>query len=254
VFIASIVACVLSFIMVHLRPHTLLAAASLLGYTTASADADVTVVTTVTNTHTVCPLTSLLPSRCGPAPTSPPEGHNEEQPNDAEMSNIYNSWISEHETVSLISQVSHTWEDWTHSSKPTGSYNGSSTTSFGGSPTASYNGTSTKSSITSPTATLSSNLSVTKPFEGKTNTGCNTESNRGKWCDGKSIDTDYYKEYKTGKTCKADLTITNTTLAYDKAPVMSFAINGQSPGPVIECNWVSTSILWTMCHYTNSAR
>jgi hypothetical protein len=34
------------------------------------------------------------------------------------------------------------------------------------------------------------------------------------------------------------LTITNTTIAYDLGPVLSFAINGQSPGPVIECNWV----------------
>lgn len=241
--------------MVHMRPHTLLAAASLLRFAVA-ADADVTVVKTVTNTHTVCPLTTLLPTTCGPYPTKDP-GANDKLPNEAEMSDIYNSWISEHETVSKIDEVTKTWLDWslskpTDADSSTKSYTGSSSGKPGSSTTGkpdpsttgyhttgSYNGTKSTTTTTSGSTKPTGYFKCADAVEGKPQTQCNKEGDRSKWCDGKSLDTNVYKnDYRSGHVCKYDLTITNTTLSYDKGAVLSFAINGQSPGPVIECNWV----------------
>lgn len=261
--------------MVLSRPHLLLAVASLLRFSTASTPAeDVTVVATVTNTHTVCPLTTEIPTTCPPAPTrgpnGPSEGEDDKQPNDAEMSEIYESWLSEHETVSVIEEVTKTWLDWdledltkskTSSGTPagsssTGSYTGSYTGSSSGYPTSgastsgysttsgTYNQTSSttsRSSTSASTPTPSCALKTAKQPEGKANTDCNSPGSRSKWCGGKSIDSDYYQDYFSGKTCSYELTITNTTLTFDKGGVMAFAINGQSPGPIIECNWVSIS-------------
>ena len=250
--------------MVQMRPSTLLAAASLLGY--AAASADVTVVKTVTNTHTVCPL-SLQPTTCEASPTDvldAPEGHNTNLPDDAEMSEAYSSMFGGLETVSVIEEVTKTWLDWSLSASTTGlggssttqggstsghegssASHGSSTTEHEGSSTSHgssttsmpSNSTTTSSSSSTGSATPTGDWPVVKQGEGKEKTLCNTADNRSKWCDGKTVDSDYYKEYKSGQTCKFDLTITNTTLSFDKGPIMSFAINGQSPGPVIECNW-----------------
>lgn len=66
---------------------------------------------------------------------------------------------------------------------------------------------------------------------------CNDAGDRSKWCNGKNIDSDYYQDYFSGHTCTADLTITNTTLNFDGVERLAFAINGQVPGPLIECNW-----------------
>jgi hypothetical protein len=271
--VASGFACVLSLIMVLSRPATLLAAASLLQFAVASPPADITVVATVTNTHTVCPWSTEIPTTCPPAPTRAPhvpsEGDNDKLPDEVEMSEIYESWLSEHNTVSLIDEVTKTWGDWygagstskstatvsstsrdyTGSSLyyPSSSYTGSSSLHTGYPATSGiYNGTSTTTSSTrtstssgSPTPTCP--LKTAKQPEGKANTDCNSPGNRSKWCGGKSIDTDYYTDYFSGKTCTYDLTITNTSLTFDKGSVQAFAINGQSPGPVIECNWVCQS-------------
>nr|KAK5443140.1 hypothetical protein LTR18_005817 [Exophiala xenobiotica] len=84
----------------------------------------------------------------------------------------------------------------------------------------------------------SSNVSAPNgPITGAAN--CNTAADRSKWCDGLSISDNYYtRDYATDHTCSYDLTITNTTLDVDgSGPKMAFAINGQVPGPLIECNW-----------------
>lgn len=102
----------------------------------------------------------------------------------------------------------------------------------------------------------------TKPFEPLKEVGCNDASDRSKWCAGFDIDSDYYQNYfdqfnsssfnsgNTGnfggkggfpsantKTCSYDLTITNGTWNQDGTDVQTFLINGQFPGPAIECNW-----------------
>jgi len=71
---------------------------------------------------------------------------------------------------------------------------------------------------------------------------CNRASDRSKWCDGKSITTDYYEtEYSTGVVRHYVFEITNTTLVFDgTGPQLALAINGQVPGPVIEANWGDT--------------
>lgn len=80
---------------------------------------------------------------------------------------------------------------------------------------------------------------VTAPQEGNSGGSCNTAADRSKWCDGKSTSTDYYAaEYSTGQICLYEFTITNTTIDFDGSGAkMAFAINGQIPGPLIECNW-----------------
>ena len=84
----------------------------------------------------------------------------------------------------------------------------------------------------------SSASNVTKPFPHLEEAGCNSPSSRNKWCGKYSIDTDYYAEYpSTGKTCSAYWVITNTTLNYDGLDRLALAINGQVPGPLLECNW-----------------
>jgi FtsP/CotA-like multicopper oxidase with cupredoxin domain len=71
---------------------------------------------------------------------------------------------------------------------------------------------------------------------------CNSAGDRSKWCNGLSISDDYYTNgYSTGQVCAYDLTITNTTIDFDgSGPKVAFAINGQVPGPLIECNWGDT--------------
>lgn len=80
---------------------------------------------------------------------------------------------------------------------------------------------------------------VTKPILPLPEGYCNTAADRSKWCGGQSIKTDITTAgYKTGKTCSYDFTVTNTTMDYDGSGAkLALAINGQVPGPVIECNW-----------------
>ncbi|KIW10823.1 hypothetical protein PV08_10122 [Exophiala spinifera] len=68
---------------------------------------------------------------------------------------------------------------------------------------------------------------------------CNTAADRSVWCNGLSINDDTsVKDVSTGNTCSYDFTITNTTIDFDgSGPKLAFAINGQVPGPLIECNW-----------------
>lgn len=79
---------------------------------------------------------------------------------------------------------------------------------------------------------------VTKPYEHMTDSYCNGPNDRSRWCAGKSVDTNYYTDnFLTRKECHANLVITNGTWNADGKEHMSFLINGQTPGPAIECNW-----------------
>jgi hypothetical protein len=89
---------------------------------------------------------------------------------------------------------------------------------------------------------------VTKPFPPLGGNSCNGPNSRSQWCGGFDINTDYYTTGPdTGKTCSYNWVITNTTLNYDGVPRLALAINGQVPGPAIECNWGD----WIEVHVTN---
>lgn len=68
---------------------------------------------------------------------------------------------------------------------------------------------------------------------------CNSATDRSIWCNGLSVSDDpSTKDVSTGNTCSYEFTITNTTIDLDgSGPKLAFAINGQVPGPLIECNW-----------------
>lgn len=80
---------------------------------------------------------------------------------------------------------------------------------------------------------------VTAPYLPLKEGSCNTAADRSKWCNGQSISTDITTAgYKTGATCSYDFVITNTTMNFDgSGSKLALAINGQVPGPTIECNW-----------------
>ena len=81
----------------------------------------------------------------------------------------------------------------------------------------------------------------TKPFHPLPENSCNGANSRSQWCGGFSIDSDYYNVGPdTGVICKYDFIITNTTLNYDGVDRLALAINGQVPGPLVECNWGDT--------------
>ncbi|KPI35380.1 Laccase, partial [Cyphellophora attinorum] len=215
--------------MVFGRTHALLAAATILKVSSASAGApasEVTITKTVTNTHTICPATTKPPV-CTPTNTPGGSGPGGYGPGNGghggsgsgkgpkEDADLWQSWLDKLSN----NQAPHApWHDWTKTATATGTGTGT-----GG--------------HTGPTDLPPFDGECTKPGSGLPENKCNSPGSRSKWCDGKSIDTDYYKEYDSGKTCKYTLEITNTTLSYDAGPILSFAINGQSPGPVIECNW-----------------
>lgn len=138
------------------------------------------------------------------------------------------TWLGDHSAMPTASAAPtySGWGDWNPSN---------ATTSGGAKPTggSGLNGTGP--------APGSDSSNVTKPFEPLKDAGCNSASDRSKWCGKYSIDTDYYKEGPdTGKTCSANWVITNTTLNYDGIDRLALAINGQVPGPLLECNWGDT--------------
>ena len=101
-------------------------------------------------------------------------------------------------------------------------------------------GNGTSSNGTGP-AWGSSASNVTKPFPALGENSCNNAGDRSQWCDGFSIDSDYYNTWPTtGKVCAYEWDITNTTLNFDGLDRMALAINGQVPGPLVECNWGDT--------------
>lgn len=104
-------------------------------------------------------------------------------------------------------------------------------------PAPTYTGLLSDDSLPEPGSPMSN---VTEPQEGVSGgLHCNTADDRSSWCDGRSIDSNYYTDdYDTGQVCSYDFTITNTTWDFDGSGArIAFAINGQIPGPLIECNW-----------------
>lgn len=96
----------------------------------------------------------------------------------------------------------------------------------------------TKSWSVRPTGTSSPNTTVQPiPSDNK----CNSPSNRGSWCDGLSINTDQDTTWpNTGAVCEYDFTISHIEWDFDGTPRPALAVNGQIPGPAIECNWGDT--------------
>ena len=226
--------------MVFGHKNALLAAASLLSLAAANAVAppaggEVTITKTITNTHTICPATSKPPV-CKPTDVSGGIGGNHggnggnnggnggnnggngghggnhgglgSGNSPEEDAALWQKWLDQMSRdaaeASKTSKPAHVpWTDW-----PAG-----------------------------PTGLPPFDDECDKAHDGLPENKCNKAGSRSKWCDGKSVDTDYYKDYDSGNTCKYTLEITNGSLAYDGAPVLSFLVNGQSPGPVIECNW-----------------
>ncbi|KIW80355.1 hypothetical protein Z517_06970 [Fonsecaea pedrosoi CBS 271.37] len=81
-------------------------------------------------------------------------------------------------------------------------------------------------------------LKVTNPFPPLRETQCNSPSQRGRWCDGFSIDTVPDEDGPTtGNVCEYLFIITNTTKDFDGVERLALAVNGQVPGPAIECQW-----------------
>ncbi len=138
------------------------------------------------------------------------------------------TWTGDHDPKPTVSAAPTYagWGDW-HGGSGSGSGSG-------------INGTGSGINGTGPApGTDASN--VTEPFKPLAETGCNSASDRSKWCGKYSIDTDSDKEGPdTGKVCSAKWVITNTTLNYDGVNRLALAINGQVPGPLLECNWGDT--------------
>jgi hypothetical protein len=89
-----------------------------------------------------------------------------------------------------------------------------------------------------PTYTPGQGGNMTGPTTGSGSTACNSASNRQSWCGGFDINSDYATTWpNTGKTCHYSLVLTNSTCNFDGTDRPCLAINGQVPGPAIECNW-----------------
>ena len=90
-----------------------------------------------------------------------------------------------------------------------------------------------------PSATSTPNNTV--PNTGLKDNTCNAAGSRNEWCYNLDIKTDQYTSWpNTGAVCEYDFTITNVTHDYDGTPRLALAVNGQVPGPTIDCNWGDT--------------
>lgn len=223
---------------------SLLVASATLGLAVAYSPANDVVTVTSTRTHTFCPITT--PVTCA-APTSSVAGDGKNgwgtgtksvfigSGQDPSIGDAYASLWDKAKT-----EYNGQWDDWNNVVPPTTSATtvGPSSTSAGPKPTTTgwYNGTTTSGSGVSSTTT--SGYSTPTIIKNATDI-CNDNLHRSKWCDDKSISTDYSKsDYFTGVVRKYTFTITNTTLSFDgTGPKLALAINGQVPGPVIEANW-----------------
>lgn len=82
---------------------------------------------------------------------------------------------------------------------------------------------------------------------------CNTAADRTKWCNGFTVSTDAYSTWpSTGNTCSYNFVITNTTINFDGTLQPALAINGQVPGPTIECQWGDTVSVTVTNSLTNN--
>jgi FtsP/CotA-like multicopper oxidase with cupredoxin domain len=73
---------------------------------------------------------------------------------------------------------------------------------------------------------------------------CNTADDRARWCDGFSIDTDYYNEApNTGVVRRFHWEVENVVVAPDGISRNAITINGQLPGPTIYADWGDTVVV-----------
>ena len=86
-----------------------------------------------------------------------------------------------------------------------------------------------------------SSPSYATAITGISDNGCNTPEDRSSWCGGYSIDTNPYTSGPdTGVVCEYHWVISQILNNYDGDDVFALAVNGQVPGPAIECNWGDT--------------
>ena len=104
----------------------------------------------------------------------------------------------------------------------------------------------TRPSTSSPVAASAKGSSSTTTASGSISTGTltpgcsNGPSSRSCW-GAYNINTDYGTTWpNTGVVKSYTFHITNTTLSPDGTPKQVLAVNGQVPGPTIECNWGDT--------------
>ena len=147
-----------------------------------------------------------------------------------------------------------TWNSWGGSSND-GNNNGGGSGSQANS-TILFNSTTSDTNPTNATTPKggfgSPSSNVTKPFLPLKENVCNGAGDRGSWCNGLNLETNYYTDFWStsastlaardgmapfGGVCNYDLTITSGTWNMDGDDVSTFLINGQYPGPAIECNW-----------------
>ncbi len=69
-------------------------------------------------------------------------------------------------------------------------------------------------------------------FDSKLNPSC--------WKGKFNLQTSYYEETPEGKECPYTFELKNITMAPDGVPRTVIAVNGQIPGPTIECEWGDT--------------
>jgi len=82
---------------------------------------------------------------------------------------------------------------------------------------------------------------------------CNTATDRTNWCNGFTVSTDAYSTWpSTGNTCSYNFVITNTTINFDGTVEPALAVNGQVPGPTIECQWGDTVSVTVTNNLTNN--
>lgn len=236
-----------------MRSFPILLTAAAFGVASANPPSDDVVVTvTSTRTHTFCPVTQPVTCPADPTGTnvSPATGAgwgNGGQGAPGQNDNVGDVWASLWDNAKT--EYHGQWDDWnnvvptsTSSTSATAAPTTTGSHSNGGFSTTGYwNGTTTGSATYSTgtwSATTSSSSAGPTLIKNETDV-CNDNLHRSKWCDNKSIDSDYYKnDYHTGVTRKYLFTITNTTLVFDgTGPKLALAINGQVPGPVIEANW-----------------
>ena len=116
---------------------------------------------------------------------------------------------------------------------------------------------STHAATSASTSSSSSSTNATIPVVVQSpaaNPGtCNTAADRTKWCNGYTVSTDTYSTWpSTGNTCSYNFVITNTTINFDGTLLPALAINGQVPGPTIECQWGDTVSITVTNSLTNN--
>ena len=68
----------------------------------------------------------------------------------------------------------------------------------------------------------------------------NSPDHRGCWGGGFDINTPPNSWPDSGNVCKYEFTMMNVTLSPDGIPKQMLTVNGQYPGPLVECNWGDT--------------